>query len=134
MTNERRLELEEKLATAVALQDEAMIAAVKNTMEREYRECTSHTAARLKRVEEMVLEIKSGLIPAGMFEKMQSGLDAVCTQVSSLKEEIESWKQKASGMKILWQILGYVVAAGGGGWLIALIKASNATSQTLLAH
>ena len=134
MTNERRLELEEKLAIAEAHKDEAEIAAVKSTMEREYRECTSHTADRLKRVEATVIEIKRGLIPAEMFGNLQNGLKDVCEQVVTLKVEIESWKNKASGMKLLWQVLGYIVAAGGGGWLISLLKASTTVAQTPLAH
>ena len=72
MTEERRLALEEKLNEAEASGDPAKIAAIKKTMEQEYRECTSHTADRLKRVEATVNEIKAGLIPAGMFEEIKN--------------------------------------------------------------
>ena len=134
MTNERRLELEEKLALAESHEDEAEISAVKKTMDREYRECTSHTADRLKRVEAVVMEIKGGLIPHDMFGNMKVELNGVSDQLVSLKNEIESWKQKVSGMKLLWKILGYIVAAGGGGFVFSMLKAGSAAAHTPIAH
>lgn len=125
MTDERRRELEEKLNMAEAKGDPAEIAAVKKTMEQEYRLCTSHTADRLKRVEAMVKEIKDGLIPAQMFSEIQSSLAQVTKSVSMLQREIESWKSRAHGAKMLWRILRYVIAAGGGGLLIKLLSAYN---------
>ncbi len=134
MTNERRLELEEKLALAESHEDEAEISAVKKTMDREYRECTSHTADRLKRVEAVVMEIKGGLIPQDMFGNMKVDLNELSGQLGSLKNEIESWKQKVSGMKLLWKILGYIVAAGGGGFVFSMLKAGSAAAHTPIAH
>ncbi len=134
MTNERRLELEEKLALAESHEDEAEISAVKKTMDREYRECTSHTADRLKRVEAVVMEIKGGLIPQDMFGNMKVDLNELSGQLGSLKNEIESWKQKVSGMKLLWKILGYIVAAGGGGFVFSMLKAGSAAANTPIAH
>ena len=122
MTEERRLVLEEKLNHAEASGDPAEIAAVKRTMEQEYRLCTSHTADRLKRVENTVYEIKKGLIPHEMFEDIQQGLKDLNGSVGELKSEVEGWKHKVQGAKMLWQILGYIAAAGGGGFLLNLLK------------
>lgn len=130
MTEKRRLELEEKLNIAEASGDAAAIAAVKLTMEREYRECTSHTADRLKRVENTVNEIKEGLIPAGMFEEMKDGMKNLSSIVYELKSEMEAWKNKAKGAKTLWIILGAIVSAGGGGLLMKLLQASAKASST----
>ena len=121
MTEERRLQLEEKLNTAEAHGDEAEIAAVKKTMEQEYRLCTSHTADRLKRVEATVNEIKAGLIPANLFGDLKEGLKNLALTVTALKTEVEGWKQRAKGAKMLWNILGYIVAAGGSGMLVKLL-------------
>lgn len=130
MTELRRLELEEKLDEAEARGDTAAIAAAKQTMEREYRECTSHTANRLKRVEATVNEIKEGLIPAEMFGELKEGLKSLAKTVQEMKSEMEAWKNKAQGAKTLWMILGGVVAAGGGGILMKLLSATaQATSS-----
>ena len=126
MTEIRRLELEEKLNLAEAKGDPAEIAAVKKTMEQEYRECTSHTADRLKRVEATVNEIKAGLIPANMFQELKDGLKNLSVTVTGLKEEMEAWKNKASGAKMLWTVLRYVAAAGGGGLLIKMLSGGQA--------
>ena len=122
MTEERRLQLEEKLNLAEASGDPAKIAAVKKTMEQEYRVCTSHTAERLKRVEKTVNEIKNGLIPAEMFGELKSGLKELSLTVSELKKEMEAWKNRAKGAKTLWQILAYIAAAGGGGIIVKLLS------------
>ena len=130
MTEERRLQLEEKLNIAEASGDPAAIAAVKTTMEREYRECTSHTADRLKRVENTVNEIKAGLIPANMFEELKDGLKNLSATVHALKSDVEAWKNRAKGAKMLWTIIGIIVSAGGGGLLVKLLSASAKASST----
>ena len=127
MTETRRLELEEKLNMAEASGDEAKIAAVKKTMEQEYRLCTSHTADRLKRVEATVNAIKDGLIPADMFGKLEDGLTKLSTNFHELKSEVESWKNRVKGAKLLWTILGYIAAAGGSGYIVKLLLASSKT-------
>ena len=114
MTEDRRVQLEEKLNLAEASGDPAQIAAVRKTMEQEYRLCTSHTADRLKRVEATVNQIKAGLIPATMFGELKEGL-------KGLREEVEGWKNKAKGAKLLWNLLGYIAAAGGSGYLVKLL-------------
>lgn len=125
MTEERRLELEEKLNIAEAKGDAAGIAAIKKTMDQEYRICTSHTADRLKRVETTVNEIKAGLIPANMFQELKDGLEGLSKTVGGLKSEMEAWKHKAQGAKMLWTVLGYIVAAGGSGILVKLLAATR---------
>lgn len=130
MTEERRLELEEKLNSAEASGDAAAIAAVKLTMEREYRECTSHTAGRLKRVEATVNEIKNGLIPAELFGELKDGLKGLSTTVQELKSEMEAWKNQAKGAKTLWLILGGLAAAGGGGIIMKLLTATAKVSSS----
>ena len=130
MTETRRLELEEKLNMAEASGDEAKIAAVKKTMEQEYRLCTSHTADRLKRVEATVNEIKKGLIPADMFGNLQKGMENLTHTVRELKAEVESWKNKAKGAKLLWTILGYIAAAGGSGYIVKLLLATSKTAAS----
>lgn len=122
MTEERRLQLEEKLNIAEAHGDEAEIAAVKKTMEQEYRLCTSHTADRLKRVETTVNEIKKGLIPADMFGDMKTSINTLSDTVGGLKTEVEGWKNRAKGAKLLWNILGYIAAAGGTGFIVKLLS------------
>ena len=130
MTEERRLELEEKLNMAEASGDDAKIAAVKKTMEQEYRLCTSHTADRLKRVEATVNAIKDGLIPADMFGKLEDGLTRLSTNFHELKSEVESWKNRVKGAKLLWTILGYIAAAGGSGYIVKLLLASSNTAAS----
>ena len=130
MTEQRRLELEEKLNMAEASGDEAKIAAVKKTMEQEYRLCTSHTADRLKRVEATVNAIKDGLIPADMFGKLEDGLTKLSTNFHELKSEVESWKNRVKGAKLLWTILGYIAAAGGSGYIVKLLLASSNTAAS----
>lgn len=130
MTEERRQILEEKLNEAEASGDDVKIAAIKRTMEREYRECTSHTADRLKKVEETVNEIKDGLIPATMFDELKDGLTSVGKTVTGLKVEMEAWKNKAEGAKLLWTILGYIATAGGSGLIVKLLMAAGKASQT----
>ena len=131
MTEERRLQLEEKLNEAEARKDEAAIAAVKKTMEQEYRLCTSHTADRLKRVEATVNEIKAGLIPAEMFTDLKEGLKQLSNTVTALKKEMEAWKNRAHGARTLWVILGYIAAAGGGGVIMKmLLGTAKVVSQT----
>ena len=125
MTEARRLELEEKLNLAEASGDPKQIEAVKKTMEQEYRLCTSHTADRLKRVEATVNQIKEGLIPADMFSDLKKWLEKLSGTVAELKSEVEGWKNKAKGAKILWTILGYIVAAGGSGILVKLLASSH---------
>ena len=130
MTEKRRLELEEKLNDAEASGDASRIAAVKKTMEQEYRTCTSHTADRLKRVEETVNQIKAGLIPAEMFSELKEGLKNLSNTVSSLKREMEAWKNRAHGMKLLWTILGDIAAAGGGSLIMKLLMSSQKVVAT----
>ena len=130
MTETRRLELEEKLNLAEASGDPKQIAAVKKTMEQEYRLCTSHTADRLKRVEATVNQIKEGLIPADMFSQLQKGLTDATKTITEVKEEIAAWKNRAHGAKIIWTILRYLAAAGGGGLLLSLLNAGEKVVQT----
>lgn len=124
MTEERRLELEEKLNVAEASGDPAQIAAIKKTIEQEYRICTSHTSDRLKRVEATVNEIKEGLIPAEMFGELKTGLSNLTNTVQGMRVEMEEWKNKAKGVKMLWHLLGYVAAAGGSGYIVKLLLGS----------
>ena len=112
---------------AEASGDEAKISAVKKTMEQEYRLCTSHTADRLKRVEATVNAIKDGLIPADMFGKLEDGLTNLSNNFHALKSEVESWKNRVKGAKLLWTILGYIAAAGGSGYIVKLLLASSNT-------
>lgn len=130
MTEERRVQLEEKLNLAEASGDPAQIAAVRKTIEQEYRLCTSHTADRLKRVETTVNEIKSGLIPATMFGELKTGLSNLTTTVQAMKLEMEGWKNKAKGAKMLWTLLGYIAAAGGSGYIVKLLLGSAKVAAT----
>lgn len=123
MTEERRLELEEKLNEAEARGDVAGVAAVKMTMDREYRECTSHTADRLKRVEKTVNQIKEGLIPATMFDEIKEGLGKTQKEIETHMKEVEEWKNKIKGARVLWGLLGGIVTAGGGAILLRVIEA-----------
>ena len=134
MTEERRLELEEKLNMAEASGDPAKVDAVKKTIAQEYRLCTSHTADRLKRVETTVNEIKVGLIPHDMFDNMQTDIKNLSKIVTELKTEIEAWKSKAKieawknkakGARLFWKILAFIVASGGSGYLIKALSASH---------
>lgn len=125
MTDERRRELEEKLNLAEASGDPKQVEAVKRTMEQEYRLCTSHTADRLKRVEATVLEIKMGLIPHDMFYNMQKEIQDLRNVVMALKEEVEAWKNKAKGAGMLWQILAFIAASGGCGFILKTLSASG---------
>ena len=125
MTEERRLELEEKLNMAEASGDPAKVDAVKKTIAQEYRLCTSHTADRLKRVETTVNEIKVGLIPHDMFDNMQADIKNLGKIVTELKTEIEAWKNKAKGARLFWKILAFIVASGGSGYLIKALSVSH---------
>lgn len=121
MTEERRQELEEKLNKAEAHGDEAEISAIRKTMNQEYRLCTAHTAERMKRIEKTVNSIEQGLIPADMFTNMQSAITSISQSVAALKADIEKWKNKAEGAKMLWKILGYIAAAGGSGAVVKFL-------------
>lgn len=121
MTEDRRLELEEKLNNAEAHGDEAEISAIKKTMDQEYRLCTAHTAERMKRIEKTVNSIEQGLIPADMFTNMQNAITSISQSVAALKADIEKWKNKAEGAKMLWKILGYIAAAGGSGAVVKFL-------------
>ena len=129
MTEQRRIELEEKLNLAEATGDPKKVEAVKKTMEQEYRVCTSHTAERLKRVEETVIEIKKGLIPADMFGNMQKEMAEVKQVVSSLRAEIEKWKNQMKGMKWLWNVLSVIAASGGGALILKLLQTYGAVAK-----
>lgn len=122
MTETRRLELEEKLNLAEAHGDPKEIEAVKKTIEYEYRVCTSHTADRLKRVEQVVNNIEKGLIPADMFGNMKTEMSELKTIVNDLHSEIEKWKHRSEGAKILWNILVALAAAGGGSLIIKMLN------------
>lgn len=130
MTEERRAELEEKLNMAEASGDPAQVAAIKKTMEQEYRLCTSHTASRLKRVENTVNQIKNGLIPANMFSEMKEGMENLNTSVGQMRSELENWKQRAKGAKMLWNILGYIAAAGGSGYIVKMLLGTAKTAAS----
>ena len=121
MTEDRRLELEEKLNNAEAHGDEAEISAIKKTMDQEYRLCTAHTAERMKRIEKTVNSIEQGLIPADMITNMQNAITSISQSVAALKADIEKWKNKAEGAKMLWKILGYIAAAGGSGAVVKFL-------------
>lgn len=121
MTEERRVQLEEKLNIAEASGDPAQIEAIQKTMAQEYRLCTSHTADRLKRVEKTVNTIKDGLIPAEMFGNLRDGLKSLKDTVVEIKNEMEGWRQRAKGAKMLWSVLRYLAAAGGGGYIMKLL-------------
>jgi hypothetical protein len=121
MTEERRQELEEKLNIAEAHGDEAEILAIRKTMNQEYRLCTAHTAERMKRIEKTVNSIEQGLIPADMFTNMQNAITSISQSVAALKADIEKWKNKAEGAKMLWKILGYIAAAGGSGAVVKFL-------------
>lgn len=125
MTEERRLELEEKLNMAEASGDPAKVDAVKKTIAQEYRLCTSHTADRLKRVETTVNEIKAGLIPHDMFDNMQTDIKNLSKIVTNLKTEEEAWKNKAKGARLFWKILAFIVASGGSGYLFKALSVSH---------
>ena len=121
MTEDRRRELEEKLNNAEAHGDEAEISAIRKTMDHEYRLCTAHTAERMKRIEKTVNSIEQGLIPADMFTNMQNAITSISQSVAALKADIEKWKNKAEGAKMLWKILGYIAAAGGSGAVVKFL-------------
>ena len=101
---------------------------MKKTIAQEYRLCTSHTADRLKRVETTVNEIKAGLIPANMFSDMKEDIGNLSSTVGTLTKEVEGWKQRAKGAKMLWNILGYIAAAGGSGYIVKMLIGTAKTA------
>ena len=123
------MELQALLDEAYAKQDTEKVEALRRTIDRETLECTAHTAERLKRVEKNVEEIKNGLIPHKMFDDIESGLEVVTQAVTELKQELEAWKHRAFGAKLVWQILGYLAAAGGGGFILKLLTSGVPHSQ-----
>ena len=75
------------LDRAEASKDEAQVAAIRRTIDREVLECTSHTAARIKRIEKNV--------------------DRLCGEWDGLKMKIE-------GGRIALALLKYGASIGGG--------------------
>lgn len=91
MTEERRKELEQMLDEAEASGDRRKIRSISKTMNREYRECTAHTADRLKRVESEVRQIS--------------------TNQNEILRELRAWKNRVRGANWLWRVGVAVFAA-----------------------
>ena len=82
-------------------------------------ECIQHQADRIK------AGLKNDEVLNSKLDKMSERIDNVEGDIVPLKKttkEINDWKLKAQGAKIMWTLIRYLVAAGAGG---ALLKVSG---------
>lgn len=130
MTDQLRMELEDRLEKAEATGDQTLINEARKAIDHHTLECQAHTADRIKRIEKDVSDIKVTVQKISSFqEKIEQKHKVVATQVYATKDEIKDIKAKAAGAKAgisgLIEVMKWVAAAGGGGVLLKLIQSAN---------
>ena len=130
MTDQLRMELEDRLEKAEAAGDQNLINEARRAIDHASLECQAHTADRIKRIERDVTDIKTTVekisIQQEQFEKKHK---TVATQVYATKDELKEIKLKAAGARAgisgLLEVLKWIVAMGGGGLLIKFLQNVN---------
>lgn len=130
MTDQLRMELEDRLEKAEAAGDQNLINEARRAIDHATLECQAHTADRVKRIERDVTDIKTTVekisIQQEQFEKEHK---TVATQVYATKDELKEIQLKAAGAKAgisgFIEVLKWIVAMGGGGLLIKFLQNVN---------
>lgn len=105
MTEERRRELDDELDAAIASGDAPKIKQVRRKMEREMLECTAHTTARIKRMEQTLNETNAS--------------------VADLRDDWTELKARFCGGLTALRIIKYLAASLGGAGLLELLTKIN---------
>lgn len=127
MTEQLRMELEDRLEKAEASGNPTLINEARRAIDHHSLECQAHTADRIKRIEKDVTDIKTTVEKISNFqEEIEKKHKAVATQVYTTKDEINEIKAKAAGAKAgisgLLEVLKWIVAVGGGGLLTKFLS------------
>ena len=83
-------------------------------------ECIQHQADRIK------AGLKNDEMLNSKLDKMSERIDKVEDEIVPLEKttkEIDDWKLKAQGAKIMWSIIRYLIAAGAGGVIYKFAEA-----------
>ena len=129
MTDQLRKELEDRLEKAEASGDQNRINEARRAIDHHTLECQAHTADRVKRIEKDVSDIKTTVEKiSDMQIRLEAKQNQTSSDVSAVNCELKTMKDKAAGAKAgmqgLLEVLKWVVAAGGGGFLLKLIQNS----------
>ena len=127
MTEQLRMELEDRLEKAEASGDQTRINEARRAIDHHTLECQAHTADRIKRIEKDVAEIKVTVEKISDFqENIEKKHKTVSAQVYETKDEIKDLKARAAGAKAgitgFLEVLKWIVAMGGGGMLVKFIS------------
>lgn len=130
MTEQLRMELEDRLEKAEASGDQTRINEARRAIDHHTLECQAHTADRIKRIEKDVAEIKTTVEKISDFqENIEKKHKTVSEQVYKTKDEIKDLKARAAGAKAgiagFLEVMKWIIAAGGGGLLIKFIQSVN---------
>ena len=131
MTDQLRQELEDRLEKAEASGDQTRINEARRAIDHHTLECQAHTADRVKRIEKDVSDIKTTVEKiSDMQIRLEEKHNQTSSEVNAAKGEIKTMKDKAAGAKAgmqgLWEVLKWIVAAGGGGLPLKLLQNSPA--------
>ena len=130
MTDQLRMELEDRLEKAEATGDPARINEARRAIDHHTLECQAHTADRIKRIEKDVTDIKFTVEKISEAqEKIDGKHKQVANEVYATKDEIKEIKARAAGAKAgisgFLEVMKWVIAAGGGGLLLKFIQNIN---------
>ena len=130
MTDQLRMELEDRLEKAEASGDQTQINEARRAIDHATLECQAHTADRVKRIERDVSYIKATVDNINTrHEEFEKKHKFVASQVYATKDELKEIKLKAAGAKAgisgFIEVLKWVVAMGGGGLLIRFLQNVN---------
>lgn len=130
MTDQLRMELEDRLEKAEATGDPARINEARRAIDHHTLECQAHTADRIKRIEKDVTDIKLTVEKISVAqEKIDGKHKQVAVEVYATKDEIKEIKARAAGAKAgisgFLEVMKWVIAAGGGGLLLKFIQNIN---------
>lgn len=130
MTDQLRLELEDRLEKAESSGDQHRINEARRAIDHHTLECQAHTADRIKRIESDVTTIKATVIKISENQnKLEAKHHRTATDFYATQKELQSLKDQASGAKKgimgLWDVLKWVAAAGGGGLILKLLGQIN---------
>ena len=127
MTDQLRQELEDRLEKAEASGDQSRINEARRAIDHHTLECQAHTADRIKRIENDVADIKSTVEKISTYQvALAAKHEKTATDFYTTKSELTELKAKAvgakAGMSALIEVLKWVAAVGGGGFLFKVIQ------------
>ena len=126
MTEQLRQELEDRLDKAEQSGDQKLINEARRAIDHHTLECQAHTADRVKRIESDVIEIGRDVKTIrSSIEVIDKKCEEAKATAEGTKAEFETYKATAkgaaTGVKGLWEVLKWIVAAGGGAALLKLL-------------